>query len=186
MGSFLIITLPTCCLHLRDYLWAKQMTVDHNYICHYVPRNSQFYPHTSERAQARSSMCVCRNATHFVLWMRFIRVNPVNLKKWPIACLLIILLHLCDISMLEGPWPSNTSQHSPVASQPKIDQLILLGVTSSWFVLLSPLKRQRVRTKSLLVYSKCSYLRKQYVTDVNGNEQFFTLFPIKSSIYDTI
>jgi hypothetical protein len=82
------------------------------------------------------------NMTHFVLWMRFIRVNPVNLQKCPIACLLIMLVQIRDISTLEEPWPSNTSQHSPVASQPKNDQLILIGVASSSLVLLSPLKRE--------------------------------------------
>jgi hypothetical protein len=137
--------------------------------------------------QARRSTCVWPNVTHFVLWMRFIRVNPVNLQKWPMACLLIMLVQGCDISTLVGPWPSNTSQHSPVASQPKIDQLILLGVASTRSVLLSPLKRQRVRTKSLLLNGMCSWFKRGRGHGYNNRRgTIFHSFPIKRSVYDTV
>jgi hypothetical protein len=55
----------------------------------------------------------------------------------------MMLVQVCDITALEEAGFSTTSQHPPVASQPRIDQQTLLDVASSLLSLLPPLEKQK-------------------------------------------
>jgi hypothetical protein len=61
----------------------------------------------------------------------------------------MILVQVGDICVPEGLGPSTTSQHSPAASQPRIDQLRVLDVASFCAVLLPLLKKQKESEKIL-------------------------------------
>jgi len=61
----------------------------------------------------------------------------------------MILVQVGDVCVLEGLRPSTTSQHSPAASQPRIDQVTVLDVASFCVVLLPPLKKQKQSEKIL-------------------------------------
>jgi hypothetical protein len=60
----------------------------------------------------------------------------------------MILVQVGDICVPEGLGPSTTSQHSPAASQPRIDQLRVIDVASFCAVLLPLLKNKKVRENS--------------------------------------